>query len=129
MGGIQSYLWELWRRLPPDETTVLASPHAGAKEFDAVAPMTIHRTIDPVLLPHPLLARRINQLAEEVGAELIVLDPVLPLGALGPMLNRPYAFVLHGAEITLPGRLPLSRSLMGSLLRGAELVVAAGGYP
>src|SRR5262245_53395424 len=129
MGGIQSYLWELWRRLPADSTTVLTSPHAGAKAFDAAAPMEIHRTLDPVLLPHPLLARRINRLADEVGAELVVLDPVLPLGALAPMLNRPYGFVLHGAEITLPGRLPLSSPLMGSLLRGAELVIAAGGYP
>ena len=24
-GGIQSYLYELWRRLPPDETTVLTT--------------------------------------------------------------------------------------------------------
>ena len=22
IGGIQSYLWELWRRLPPDDVTV-----------------------------------------------------------------------------------------------------------
>ena len=29
-GGIQSYLYELWRRLPPDETTVLTTPFAGA---------------------------------------------------------------------------------------------------
>ena len=27
IGGIQSYLWELWRRLPADATTVLTTPH------------------------------------------------------------------------------------------------------
>ena len=29
IGGIQSYLYELWRRLPPEATTVLTTPHAG----------------------------------------------------------------------------------------------------
>ena len=34
-GGIQSYLYELWRRLPPDETTVLTTPFPGAAAWDA----------------------------------------------------------------------------------------------
>lgn len=129
VGGIQSYLWELWRRLDPAAVTVLTTPYAGAAAFDAEAPFEIHRTPDPVLLPHPLLARRIDRLAADVGADLVVLDPALPLGALGPFLRSPYALVLHGAEITLPGRLPLSSQVLGAVLRRAELVVAAGGYP
>lgn len=129
VGGIQSYLWELWRRLPPEAVTVLTSPHPDAAAFDAAAPFAIHRTPEPVLLPHPLMRRRIERLAAEVDADLVVLDPVLPLGALGPTLSRPYGLVLHGAEITLPGRIPGSSQLMGAVLRGAEVVVAAGGYP
>ncbi|NLA36291.1 MAG: glycosyltransferase family 4 protein, partial [Actinobacteria bacterium] len=129
VGGIQSYLWELWRRLPPESTTVLCTPHRGAEAFDAASPIRIERTRDPVLLPHPGLIRRIDALAAEVDADLVVLDPVLPIGAVGPRLERPYGLVVHGAEITLPGRLPGSRQLMGSILRGADLVIAAGGYP
>ena len=34
------------------------------------------RTRDPVLLPHPGLARRIEALARQVDARLLVLDPV-----------------------------------------------------
>ena len=34
-GGIQSYLYELWRRLPPTETTVLTTAFPGAAEWDA----------------------------------------------------------------------------------------------
>ena len=37
--------------------------------------------------------------------------------------------VLHGAEITVPGRLPVSRQVLGHVLRGAMHVIAAGGYP
>ena len=129
VGGIQSYLWELWRRLPAESTTVLCTPYPGSEAFDAAAPIRIERTRDPVLLPHPGLIRRIDQLAAEVDAGLVVLDPVLPLGAVGPRLERPYALVVLGAEITLRGRLPGSRQAMGSVLRGAALVIAAGGYP
>lgn len=129
LGGIQSYLWELWRRLPPDSFAVLTTPYEGAEAFDADQAYRVVRSREPVLLPHPLLARKIDALAEETGAELVVLDPALPVGLLGPHLARPYGVVLHGAEVTVPGRLPASRRLLARVLRGAELVVAAGHYP
>src|SRR4029450_9018715 len=77
-------LWELWRRLPPGSATVLTTPHHGAVAFDADQPFRVVRTRDPVLLPHPLLARRIDELAAEVGADLVVLPPPPP-----PRLPRP----------------------------------------
>ena len=128
IGGIQSYLWELWRRLPPHEAHVLATAYAGAEAFDAASPIPIRRTAERVLLPTRSLVRRIDALAEEVGAELVLLDPALPLGHLGPRLARPYGLVLHGAEVTVPGRVPGPRHALARVLRGAELLVAAGGY-
>ena len=128
IGGIQSYLWELWRRLPADAATVLTTPHPGAAPFDAAAPMRIVRTRDPVLLPHPGLARRIRALAAEVSAEIVLLDPALPVGALGPRLGMPYGVVLHGAEITVPARLPALSAALARVLRSASLVISAGGY-
>src|SRR5256714_15488099 len=113
VGGIQSYLWELWRRLPAEEVTVLATPYPGAAEFDRAQPFRVVRDRSKVLLPTPALAGRIDALAREVGAGVIFLDPALPLGALGPRLAAaPYVAVLHGAEVTVPGRLPGSRSLL-----------------
>lgn len=129
VGGIQQYLWELWRRLPADEVTVLTTPHPGAEAWDAAQRYRVERTAEKVLLPTRSLARRIDALADEVGAELVVLDPALPLGRLGPSLRHPYAVVLHGAEVTVPGRTPLTRPALARVLVGAELVVAAGGYP
>ncbi|MCU1357260.1 MAG: glycosyltransferase [Acidimicrobiales bacterium] len=128
IGGIQSYLWELWRRLPPHEAHVLATAYDGAEAFDAASPIPIRRTAERVLLPTRSLVRRIDALAEEVGAELVLLDPALPLGHLGPRLARPYGLVLHGAEVTVPGRVPGPRHALARVLRGAELLVAAGGY-
>jgi phosphatidylinositol alpha-1,6-mannosyltransferase len=129
VGGIQNYLWELWRRLPADSFTVLTTPYRGAARFDAEQPYGVVRTREPWLLPHPVLAKRIDRLADEFDAELVILDPALPLGHLGPWLRHDYGVVLHGAEVTVPGRLPISRSLLARVLRDARLVVAAGGYP
>ena len=129
VGGIQSYLWELWRRLPPAEAVVLTTAYPGASTFDAAQPMRVIRSRRRVLLPTPAVRREIERTARDVDAELIVLDPALPLGLLGPQLRTPYAVVLHGAEVTVPGRLPGSRAALRRVLTRATAVVAAGGYP
>lgn len=128
MGGIQSYLWELWRRLPPDDVTVLTASRDGSDWWDAQQKFRVIRSREPVLLPNPHLARKVRRLAGTFGAQAIVIDPALPLGLLGPHLGLPYALVLHGAEVTVPGRLPVSRQLLARALSGASLWVSAGGY-
>jgi len=128
VGGIQSYLWELWRRLPPAEVTVLTTAYPGAAAFDAAQAFRIERA-GRVLLPTPALARRIDSLAAEVAAGVVFLDPALPLGLLGPRLRHPYVVVLHGAEVTVPGRLPGSHRMLARVLHGAAGVLAAGTYP
>lgn len=127
VGGIQSYLWELWRRLPPDDVTVFTTAHPSAAKFDASQPFRIERSRQKVLLPTPTLTRRIRRLVDEVGAQVVVVDPALPLGALAPRLGRPYVLVMHGSELL--GRLPLGRGAMRRVITGATAVVAAGNYP
>ena len=125
-GGIQSYLWELWRRLPSERVRVLTTPFAGAAAFDGEQAFVIERVRAPVLLPgDPAIGRAVRR----HDPDLVVLDPALPLGLCGRWLGRPYAVVCHGAEITVPGRLPVSRAALASVLRGADLLVCAGGYP
>ena len=129
VGGIQSYLWELWRRLPADAVRVHTTPHAGADEFDAAQPFPVTRSREPVLLPTRMVSHRVERLADDHGAELVVWDPALPVGHAAPRGDRPYAVVLHGAEVTVPGRLPGTRQLLGRVLRGASLIICAGHYP
>ena len=128
VGGIQSYLWELWRRLPADEVTVLTTSYPGAESWDRSQDFPIRRVPERVLLPTPSLRRRIDALADEIDAELVVLDPALPLGLLGEHLARPYVVVLHGAEITVPGRVPPTRQLLARVLDRARGVITAGHY-
>jgi phosphatidylinositol alpha-1,6-mannosyltransferase len=128
-GGIQSYLWELWRRLPPHTVSVLTTPYAAAAEFDRAQTFAVERSRRPVLLPTPATMRWIRDAAAAAGADLVVLDPALPLGMVGPRLGVPYAVVVHGAELTVPARLPVGATLLAPVLRGATCIVAAGTYP
>ena len=129
IGGIQSYLWELWRRLPADEVMVHTTPHPDAARFDRAQDFTVVRSTEPWLVPGPHLVRRINRLAAEHGADLVVIDPAVPAGLVGPRLERPYAVVVHGAEVAVPGRAPGGRRLLGRVLASSAGVVAAGEYP
>jgi phosphatidyl-myo-inositol dimannoside synthase len=128
-GGIQSYLWELWRRLPASGTTVFTTAYAGAAEWDREQAFRVVRSRSKVLLPTPALARHIDELAYDVGAGVVLLDPALPLGLVASRLRHPYGLVLHGAEVTVPGRLPGTRLALRRVLRGARIVVCAGRYP
>ena len=129
IGGIQNYLWELWRRLPADDVVVHTTPHDEAEAWDAAQDFTVVRSREAWLLPQPMLVRRVNQLAESYDAEVVIIDPAVPAGLIGPHLDRPYGVVLHGAEVTIPGRVPGTRRLLNRVLAGSVGVIAAGGYP
>jgi phosphatidylinositol alpha-1,6-mannosyltransferase len=134
VGGIQNYLWELWRRLDPDSFVVLtASSDPGAAAFDAAQAargVRIERVSEPILFfPTPGALRQVRRCVAEYGIDLVLLDPALPLGLLGPRLGVPYGVILHGAEVTVPGRLPVARTALGHVLRGSSVVISAGGYP
>jgi len=129
VGGIQSYLYELWRRLPPAETTVFTTNYAGDKRWDSHRSFRVVRARESQFLPTAALARRIDAVAREVGARVIFLDPWLPLGQLGPRLRAaPYVLVVHGAEVTVPGRIPGTRHLGARVVHAAAGVVAASDY-
>jgi phosphatidylinositol alpha-1,6-mannosyltransferase len=129
-GGIQSYLYELWRRLPADETTVLTTAFPDAGRWDVAQAFRVERVRGKVLSPTPSLRRRIDALARDVRADVIFIDPMIPLGLIAPRLTAaPYVVVAHGAEITGYGRVPLSRPLARRVLREAAGIVAAGSYP
>ena len=128
VGGIQNYLWELWRRLPPEDVVVHTTPYVGADAFDAAQPFCVVRSREPWLLPGPHLVRRVRRLAHRHRVDLVVIDPALPAGLIGPHLNLPYTVIVHGAEAAIPARLPATRQLLRRVLEGAVGVIAAGGY-
>jgi phosphatidylinositol alpha-1,6-mannosyltransferase len=134
VGGIQNYLWELWSRLDPETFVILtASSHPDAPAFDAeqaARGVRIERVDQSILFfPTPAALRRIRRCVRQYDIDLVLLDPALPLGLLGPRLGVPYGVILHGAEVTVPGRVPVARSALARVLHGASVVISAGGYP
>jgi phosphatidyl-myo-inositol dimannoside synthase len=134
VGGIQNYLWDLWSRLDPSSFVVLtASSDDSASAFDAAQAergIRIVRVPGRILFfPSPDALATVRAAVEEHRVDLVLLDPALPLGLLGPHVGVPYGVVLHGAEVTVPGRLPGSRAALARVLRDARLIVSAGRYP
>ena len=134
VGGIQSYLWELWQRLDPASYAVLtASSDPAAAGFDALQAergIEIHRVPRSILFfPAPRNRKLIERTALDVGAELIVFDPAFPLGSLARKLALPSVQLLHGAEVAIPGRLPLSAMMLRRALSASVGAIAAGPYP
>ncbi len=129
VGGIQSYLWELWSRMPPGYCSVLAPSYPGCAEFDEASPIPIFRSSSKVLLPTPKILGEVKLLASQVGADLVLLDPALPLGAIGPFLGVDYGLVVHGAEVAIPSKIAGLSAGLKAVVKSASVVVAAGGYP
>jgi phosphatidyl-myo-inositol dimannoside synthase len=134
MGGIQSYLWELWQRLDPSTTTVLtARSHPDHSRFDSeqlARGLRISRVKGRILFfPSPFALRRIRRACAETQADLVLIDPVWPLGLLGRRIGVPYGLILHGAELAIPARIPVVRRGLAAALRDAAVVISAGGYP
>ena len=130
-GGIQVYLYELWRRFEDGRASVLtASSHPAASSFDAQSDVVVERVADSTLfLPSWRAYRDIEAAIDRHQPELVLLDPAWPLGLLGPRLSRPYGVVLHGAEVTIPGRIPLVASSLRYILKNAAVALCAGSYP
>ncbi len=131
LGGIQSYLYELWRRLPADETAVFTTAHAGATAWDAGQAFRVVRSRRKVLLPTRVAGARSRRARarDRRRRDLPRSDAARSAGSGRACGSAPYVVVAHGAEITVPGAVPGLRHLGRRVLRGAAAVVAAGGYP
>ncbi|MBO58719.1 MAG: alpha-(1-2)-phosphatidylinositol mannosyltransferase [Acidimicrobiaceae bacterium] len=129
VGGIQSYLWELWKRLPSENFFVYTTPFPNQNTFDSEQHFRIHRSSHEVLLPTPRMTKTARKLAKDFKADLIIWDPAFPLALSAPKSGIPYALILHGAELAIPGKLPIVRQRLAKVLRGSSLVICAGNYP
>src|SRR5262249_45946909 len=110
-------------------THVLTTAYPGAASFDDAQSFSVVRRRDKFFVPTRSLAEAVDTHARAIGAEIVFLDPMLPLGHVGPRLRAaPYGVVGHAAEVTVYGRVPVSRALARRVLRGAVGLVAAGEY-
>lgn len=129
IGGIQNYLFEIWRRLDPSSFVVLTTASLDAQDFDSQQEFEIVRLAKQVLLPSHTLAKVIRNIARQHDVDYIIWDPALPVGRLANKIDLPYGLILHGAELTVPAKLPLASSVLRKIINNAKFIIAAGQYP
>ena len=117
-GGIQSFVYELARRLDTSQLTVYAPQWDGAAAFDAAAPFEVVRHPTSLMIGGPEVRRRAAQLARSRRAETVVFGASAPLGLITPVLReagvRRAIAITHGHEAgwaVLPGARQLLRQI------------------
>ncbi|MDA8262711.1 MAG: glycosyltransferase family 4 protein [Actinomycetota bacterium] len=128
IGGIQSYLYEIYRRLPADKVAVITTSYPGDQDFDSAQRFPVLRTGTGFMAPTPRLAARLGAALSAMGAQSVALDPALPLGLISRRLPVRPTLVVHGAEAVIPASLPILRGLLTGVLRSSAGVVSAGRY-
>jgi phosphatidylinositol alpha-1,6-mannosyltransferase len=130
VGGVQQYVWNLVRHLPPDRVAVVAPNWQGWREHDDRQPNPVHRWPPSFLWPTADLARRVRSLVREHDADVVLFGHGFPLPVLGPGLTRngvPYVVLTHGAEVWL-GHMPGVKAAMRRSWAKARAVVAISDY-
>lgn len=102
-GGIQTFIFEMVRRFPADQVTVLTSNFEGAQDFDASNPWKVHRSEAQVLLPTRNTLELAEELIAETGASQVLFGAAAPLGLLAKKLRKSgisnIVSISHGHEV------------------------------
>jgi phosphatidylinositol alpha-1,6-mannosyltransferase len=130
-GGIQSFVYEVTRRLPPGSVVTYASNHPGAAQFDAAQTFPVVRHPTGLLLPTPAARARVSRTLREFGCDSVWFGAAAPLGLLAPALRREGANRLvattHGHEVGWAA-LPVARAGLRRIADGCDVVTYLGEY-
>ncbi|HET6920847.1 MAG TPA: glycosyltransferase family 4 protein, partial [Jiangellaceae bacterium] len=111
-GGIESFVYALADRLPPDEVVVYTASMPGDREFDELLAFPVVRDKSSMLLPTPLASRRIAAVLRAEGCDSVLFGAAGPLGLLADGLRAAGAQrvvgLTHGHE-TWWARVPAAR--------------------
>ncbi|MFC1687729.1 glycosyltransferase family 4 protein [Patescibacteria group bacterium] len=131
-GGVQTYLYEIARRIPSDQLTVLAPQtvsNEDPKNVNIVRKKFITRLIWPRWIP--LLISMVLQVRRS-KISLILAAQILPVGTaayiIRKLFNIPYAVFTHGMDITIPLAKSRKRRLATRILKNAEVIFSVSNY-
>jgi phosphatidylinositol alpha-1,6-mannosyltransferase len=127
VGGIQSYLWNLYSRLNPDDVVVLAPAHPGDVSFDRAQRFEVLRWPGRIYWSTPALARRVREIAAARNVDAVAFGAVLPMNLIGHKVGKPVILHTHGFEVAW-ARIPALRQALGRIARDAQLVTVIAEY-
>lgn len=126
VGGANTYVTQLMRRLSGDEVTVFASDWPGASAFDVGYPHEVIRWPSRTMHPTVAVRHEIERLIRGLRPDVLLFGAAVPLAIMGKTVERrtgvPYATFTHGVEFWA-GQLPVARELLHSATTNAALTM------
>lgn len=124
-GGIESFVYALAERLPPDEVVVYTASMQGDAELDARLPYRVVRDPAGTLLPTPEVGRRVTRLLREAECDSVLFGAAAPLGLLAGRLRAAGAErivgLTHGHE-TWWAKVPGARQMLNRIGTGCDVL-------
>jgi phosphatidyl-myo-inositol dimannoside synthase len=130
-GGIESYLAELCELLAPRLAVLAPGERDGSPLPDGLGYPTHGYEQGSMLVPSRGIVRACLSLAARYDTTKVIFGTPWPLGLLGPALARRglrYAVIVHGAELLVPGAVPVMRRRLAEAMAGADLLLPVSGY-
>jgi len=124
VGGIQNYLWNIYRGLGVD-VRVLAPSFPGDAAFDRAAAVEVVRWPHAVAWPTRALERKIAALSRD--ADVVAFGAVLPMNLLATRVDKPVVVHTHGFEVAW-ARAPLMRQALRRIGRAASAITVVSDF-
>ena len=127
VGGIQVYLWNIYRRLAEQgvHVRVFAPTYPGDAAFDASANVEVVRWPGRIMWPTPAIRRRVRDLSSDVDA--VAFGAVLPMNLIAPKMDLPTIVHTHGFEVAW-ARVPVLLQWLRAIGRSASMVTVVSDF-
>jgi phosphatidyl-myo-inositol dimannoside synthase len=130
-GGIESYLAELCALVAPRLAVLAPGERDGSPLPKALDYPTHGYERGSMLVPSRGIVSACLSLAARYDTTKVIFGTPWPLGLLGPALSRRglrYAVIVHGAELLVPGAVPVLRRRLAEAMAGADLLLPVSGF-
>lgn len=132
VGGIESFVLAMVRRMPPDSVVVHTARQQGDAEFDAALPFPVVRDPSRLMLPTPAITKRSVGVARDLHCESVWFGAAAPLGLMADALRsragvRRTVATTHGHEVWW-ARTPGARRLLRRIGETNDVLTYLGAY-
>ncbi len=132
VGGIESFVLAMARRMPPDSVVVHTARQPGDDEFDAGLDFRVVRDRARLLLPTPATTSRSVQIARELQCDAVWFGAAAPLGLMAGALRRRAGVrrtvaTTHGHEVWW-AKTPVARQLLRRIGTSNDVLTYLGDF-
>lgn len=132
-GGIETYVYELVRRLPPEEVVVYGpAAWGGDLSFDAELAFPVVRDRSALLLPTPARVLAINRVARRHGCDTVWFGAAAPMALAAALIRRGgirrIVASTHGHEVSWAAIPGLPREALRYISRVVDVLTYLGDY-